>query len=73
MQNCQTLVPDPMVAPSVCAEGWICFFCNFFARLLRVLNGFVSWSVVLCSFDAMGHGRFLLIKRCLPGATHEHR
>src|SRR6266508_1318099 len=40
-QNCQTLVPDPMLAPSVCAEGWICFFRALSARLLRGLNAFL--------------------------------
>ena len=34
--------PDPMLAPSVCAEGWICFFRALFAavalNLLRALN-----------------------------------
>jgi hypothetical protein len=42
MQNCQTLVPDPILAPLVCAEGWICFFCALSAAtamtLLRVLK-----------------------------------
>jgi hypothetical protein len=42
MQNCQTLVPDPTLAPCVCAEGWICFFRAFCAAtamsLLRVLK-----------------------------------
>jgi hypothetical protein len=38
-QNCQTLVPDPMLAPRVCAERWICFFFTTTAmRLLRVLK-----------------------------------
>src|SRR5437879_7997336 len=41
-QNCQTLVPDPMLAPCVCAEGWICFFRTFCTAtavsLLRVLK-----------------------------------
>src|SRR3954465_2462602 len=54
MQNCQTLVPAPMLAPFVCAEGWICFFGNLFASLLCVLKAFVLPSVLLCSFHAIG-------------------
>src|SRR2546421_5972560 len=49
MQNCQTLLRGPMIAPSVCAEGWICLFAN----LLRVVNAFVFPSVLLCRFEGM--------------------
>jgi hypothetical protein len=39
MQNCQTLVPEPMMAPSVWAEGWICFFCAFCVATVVGLSG----------------------------------
>jgi hypothetical protein len=46
-QNCQTLVRNPILAPCVCADGWICFFGGFvgitamiFLRVLK-LNAFL--------------------------------
>jgi hypothetical protein len=52
-------VPDPMIAPSVCAEGWICFFCILSARLLRVLNAFLLPECGAVSVDAIALRRVL--------------
>jgi hypothetical protein len=59
MQNCQILVLDPMLAPFVCAEGWICFFPSFSAptanTLLRVLksNTFLLPELLVYPFVAI--------------------
>jgi hypothetical protein len=46
-QNCQTLVPDPMLAPFVCAEGWICFFRAFCAATVVSLSGVLKLNAFL--------------------------
>src|SRR4029077_17062474 len=56
-QNCQTLVPDPMLAPFVCAEGGICVFRAVSAATVVSVSGVLKLNAFLPGVSCCVHSR----------------